>query len=121
MKIKSTDAVPANGKVHKGDKLFEFTINLKEIRDGYEGKDISQKLLNASKKMSNSFLASVYSAVGAHLQEVAHAADAQRYLSCLNSSDGCTFVWYACGSCQGSLALVEAFCPDGDHRWCERC
>jgi hypothetical protein len=120
MRIKSQNAVLNPEKVVKGERLFEFTLNLKEIRL-HKGDNLLEKLLNASKKMSNEFLSKVYLSIAEHLKEIKSDESALKHLSCIETSDSCTYVWYACGSCTESLALVEAYCPEGDYAWCEQC
>lgn len=94
MKIKSHNAILNPENISKGEKLFEFTINLKEIRQN-AGSNLSEKLLNASKKASNEFLSKVYLSVADYLNDIKLDESASKHLSCLGSSEACTFVWYA--------------------------
>ena len=122
MRIKSENAIKKTDSQQKGEKVFEFTLNLKDIRT-LNGSTLSEKLFNEAKKNSNEFLSNVYFSVAKLLEQLKNEEDeqAKSFLSCVSSSDGCTWVWYACGSCQGNYALVEAFCPEGDYQWCEKC
>jgi hypothetical protein len=42
------------------------------------------------------------------------------------SNEKCTYVYYACGSCSGGRARVDAYCSSNggsqpDYSWCESC
>lgn len=110
----------------EGDKKMEFTVNFKAIRLA-QGTMISEKLLNTAKESSNDFLTMMYLSVSKFISELEKSddANAKSFLSCLESSDSCSYVYWGCGSCGGDGARVDAYCGSGgsqpDYSWCEQC
>ncbi|CAM1357802.1 hypothetical protein [Tenacibaculum xiamenense] len=125
MRIKSENSKLPHINLEKGKKKLEITINFDNLLK--TKKDLNLRLFETAREVKNDFLAGIYFSFGKFIQEIQNSNEekAKSFINCLNKSDSCTLVYWACGSCGGNWALVDAYCGSGgsepDYSFCELC
>ncbi|WP_394970359.1 hypothetical protein [uncultured Croceitalea sp.] len=128
MKIINESAEIITPQKIEGSKKFEFTLHLNNVKGKSDDK-LSEKIRRVAGEFSNEFVSKSYVSVANLIEQLENSDDSQAksFLSCLKSSETCTYVYWGCGSCSGGRARVDAYCDGGgggsqpDYSRCESC
>jgi len=108
----------------EGKKKLEITIYLSDMNSLTE-KSLADRLTVMSKKADNEVLSTIYKSLANTVTNLEESEElqAKSFVSCLDSSQSCTVVYYACGmyGCASNYGRVEYYCSSGNYATCERC